>query len=367
MTPETVIVTGANGFIGAHFTRWLLSRGCTVIALGRAKGASPWEDRVRQALQEVPAAGEEPGHLICREVLLEHPNLRLGPAELGHAEPERTLLVHLAGDTKFTPPDPAQQYRINVDSAARLVEAVAGRVARVVHVSTAYVSGQRTGRILESELDCGQGFWNPYEKSKLAAEQAVQQVCANLRIPLVILRPSIIINDRRTGRASTFTHLNALVEVILRIQAHYGITDGEVVNREIRLRADPDASPNLAPVDSIIRPMATIAMAAEAAGKTFHLCHPHPQSNREIVDLVCEAFGIQGRLGISYVRELAKPMTHTEEMILRSLKVYAPYLNSRSQFDLTHTRELVPDYDQQFTPLDVSAIRRIIEAHRASG
>ena len=362
---KTAIVTGANGFIGAHVTRAFLDRGSTVIALGRSKGAANWEGRVRKALSDVPAGANGTGQLLCHEVDLETPAKDLGLAGIAGTEQGSTLLIHIAGDTKFNPPDPGRQHRINVDSAMRIAEAAAGRIARMVHVSTTYVAGQRTGLILESELNCGQTFWNPYEKSKLDAEEAVTDACSRLGIPLVIVRPSVIINDRRTGRASTFTHLNAIVEVIRRIQAHYGISDGEVVNRSVRLRADPMATPNLAPVDSIIEPLVRIALAEAAAGRTFHLCHPEPQPNHEIVDLVCDAIQIKGRLRIEYTQDIVKPMTHTEEMILRSLRVYAPYLNSRCMFGLSNTRELVPDYDAHFTPLDAGAIRRIIEAQEA--
>jgi hypothetical protein len=71
-------------------------------------------------------------------------------------------------------------------------------------------------------------------------------------------------------------------------------------------------------------------------------------------------------LAIEYVRDIPKPMAHTEEMILRSLRVYAPYLNSRCVFDLTNTRRVVPDYDAHFSPLDVATVSRIIEVQRAS-
>jgi hypothetical protein len=74
-----------------------------------------------------------------------------------------------------------------------------------------------------------------------------------------------------------------LVEVVSRIQEHFGIADGQVVSSLIRLAADPEARPNLAPIDSIIPPLLQIAASAEAPGKVFHLCHPAPQSNAEIV------------------------------------------------------------------------------------
>jgi hypothetical protein len=44
--------------------------------------------------------------------------------------------------------------------------------------------------------------------------------------------------------------------------------------------------------------------------------------------------------------------------------VYAPYLNSRCEFDVSNSRSLVPDYDDHFTPLDVPYIRKVIQFQR---
>jgi hypothetical protein len=80
--------------------------------------------------------------------------------------------------------------------------------------------------------------------------------------------------------------------------------------------------------------------------------------------LICEAFKVKGQVALEFLQSIPKPLSHTEEMIARSLKVYAPYLNNRCEFDLTNSRSVVRDYDSHFTPLDVAYIQKVIEFER---
>jgi nucleoside-diphosphate-sugar epimerase len=359
---KTAIITGANGFIGAHVLYQLLLQDYTVHALGRSSQESAWPERVSGALREVGATETFGGRLFCHEFELCAAPLRID--FLNGLPAAETTLFHLAGDTRFRPSDPGAQRQLNVEAPVHLLNALRGRISTMIHVSTAYVAGKRAQLIREEELDCGQEFWNSYEKSKFDAELALTALCREQGLTLVIVRPSIIINDRKTGRASTNTHLNAMVEVVSRIQEHYGILDGQVVSKAIRLMADPQARPNLAPVDSIVPPLLKIAQSAAAAGRVFHLCHPRPQTNDEVMSLICEAFQVKGRVALEFLPSIPKPMSHTEEMIARSLKDYAPYLNNRCEFDLTHSRSVVWDYDSYFTPLDAAYLRKVIQFER---
>jgi len=361
---QTAIVTGANGFIGSHIVYRLLERGWRVHALGRSRGTNHWRNRVVAALQEVGNITDFHAELHCYELDLNLSDLSLDFLFRSDYSAAETTLFHVAGDTRFTPSDPNLQRQVNIQASANVIKALKGKIARAIHVSTAYVAGNRIGVIREHELGCGQEFNNPYERSKFDAESMVTALCRELDVPLVITRPSIITNDRQFGRASTFTHLNALIEVISRLQQHYGISDGEVVSTTIRLMADPEARPNLAPVDSIIPPLLEIAESSDTHGKTFHLCHPRPQTNAELVDLICEVFKVKGKLALEYLENILRPMSHTEEMIVRSLKPYAPYLNSHCEFDVSESRSVVPDYDSHFTQLDVPYIRKIVEFQR---
>jgi hypothetical protein len=169
-----------------------------------------------------------------------------------------------------------------------------------------------------------------------------------------------------TGSSSAFTHLNVLVEVANRIQEYYGIGDGEVVNREIRVPVNPAARPNTAPVDPIAAALALIMESPAAAGKTLHLCHPAPQANTDVFDMVMAAFGINGKINLNYVSQLPPPLTRTEEMIARAFHVYLPYLNHSATFDLANTRVIIPDYDRMFPAVTVDYLHKVIAFERAT-
>jgi nucleoside-diphosphate-sugar epimerase len=326
----------------------------------------PWRERVLAAFKTADPAAAGSVSMIplhTYEADLAQPDLGLSDARTRFGLND-CVLVHLAGDTRFIPPDAAAQWKVNVEGTVHVVRALRPALSRVVHVSTAYVAGNRMGTILEDETDLGQSFNNNYERTKLGAEVAVRQVCSDLGLPLAIARPSVIVNDTVHGRSSAFTHLNVLVEAANRIQEFYGIKDGEVVNPEIRVLADADARPNIAPVDPIAEALARIVESPGASGKTYHLCHPSPQTNAEIFGLVLQAFDIQDKIRLRFVQELPKPLTRTEDMVLRAFRVYLPYLKAAATFDCAHTRELIPDYDRMFGPARVEYLQKVIAFER---
>jgi thioester reductase-like protein len=68
-----------------------------------------------------------------------------------------------------------------------------GGLRRFSYISTAYVAGERAGRFSEDELEVGQSFRNAYEQSKLEAKCLA--VRARSRIPITVLRPSIVVGE----------------------------------------------------------------------------------------------------------------------------------------------------------------------------
>jgi nucleoside-diphosphate-sugar epimerase len=364
----TAILTGASGFIGARLVQKLLKKGWDVHALGRGKDGTSFEDRVKAALCDIDGQHADKfllQKLYYYEVDICKTGLGISKSMSMYFAFDNAVLFHLAGDTSFVPVSKEAQRLVNITGSLNVIKSLQDSLTSVVHVSTAYVAGDRPGKILESDLDVGQSFRNSYEKSKLDAEIAITDLCNNLELPLTIVRPSIITNDTATGRSSTLTHLNALVEVISRIQKHHGIDDGEVVGEEIRIPVAPYARPNLAPVDPIVEALLEIGVNSQAVGKTYHLCHPDPQPNSEIVSLVAEAFGVKDKLRLPFVSELPDNPNWTERMLLRSLKQYLPYLNDFSVFDLTNTKSIIPDYDSRFVPINPDYLRKVIDFQRS--
>ncbi len=167
---DTVLVTGANGFIGRAL--------CDVLA---ASGR-----RVRKAVR-MPVPGLPDAVAV---------------GDIGPDTDWRTALegvsgvVHLAARThvlRETATDPLAEYRnINVAGTERLARsAAAGGVRRLVFVSSVKVNGERT----EERPFTEDGAPRPddaYGVSKWEAEQALSRIAAETGLEVVVLRPPLV-------------------------------------------------------------------------------------------------------------------------------------------------------------------------------
>jgi long-chain acyl-CoA synthetase len=84
----------------------------------------------------------------------------------------------------------------------------------MAYVSTAYVAGTHPGSFTEDDLVVGQTFRNAYERSKFEAERLVRR--DRRRLPIQIMRPSIVVGEASTGWTQAFnvlyTPLKAFVQ-----------------------------------------------------------------------------------------------------------------------------------------------------------
>ena len=75
-------------------------------------------------------------------------------------------------------------------------------LVRMLHVSTAYVSGTKTGLITPDELDMEYPASDDYQRSKRVAEKLVRKHSVSL--PVVILRPSTLVGHSKLGRTHSY-------------------------------------------------------------------------------------------------------------------------------------------------------------------
>jgi hypothetical protein len=133
----------------------------------------------------------------------------------------------------------------------------------LLHLSTAYVCGERSGRVAEGELDVGQRFANGYESSKAEAERLVRAAQQQGGISAVA-RPSIVVGRYRDGTIGQFTNIYALIRLVTAGRIHV-------------LPASPCASLDLVPIDHVIGGLTDIAeQMAAASGSTYHLVSGAP-------------------------------------------------------------------------------------------
>lgn len=170
---DTVLVTGAFGFIGSAVVRQLAADGRTVVATGRNSRAN------RRSARRLPAAVE------VRWADLTDP----GAAKRLLTEAAPSAIVHLAA---VIPPrtyrDVAAARRVNVDATVELVRAAEGRLnpPRFVLASSAAVYGARNPHRSDNLIDATTPTapCEPYGLQKLEAEQSV----VNSSLDWVVLR-----------------------------------------------------------------------------------------------------------------------------------------------------------------------------------
>lgn len=279
LAEETVFLTGFPGFIASRLLRRLAREGARFLLLVQPAFAE-------RAQQELKTIAEHSGRSASDFALLPgditEPNLGMSPADLETARSQATILFHLAAiydlavarDTGL---------RVNLEGT-RHVNEFARSLPGLHHyhyVSTCYVAGKRTGRVLENELPHEAGFRNYYEETKYLAELEVEALKSEL--PVTIHRPAVVCGDSRSGETAKYDGVYYLIRYLLKWPAVLSVFN--IGNSEVAL--------NLVPVDFVVEAMATLARDPLSLGKTIQLADPAPLTTRELFNAIARC--IKGR------------------------------------------------------------------------
>lgn len=172
------LVTGANGFVGSAVARCLLNAGHEVRCLVR-----PGSDR--RNLHKLP-------------VELSEGDLRSVPS-LKRAVAGCDNLFHVAADYRLWVPNPETMYDINVRGTEALILAAAeAGIRRMIYTSSVATLGANQDGIPANENTPSSlmSMTGHYKRSKFMAEQVVQRITDEHKLPLVIVNPSTPIGPR---------------------------------------------------------------------------------------------------------------------------------------------------------------------------
>jgi long-chain acyl-CoA synthetase len=330
---EHILVTGATGFLGVRLVNELLERqpDATLALLIRDK---PGQSGRQRADLFVPASERARVQVYSGDV--SQPNCGLDAAALERLSAETTRVIHSAATVRFDHSIEEARH-INVEGTRRVLDLAAGarQLQSFVYVGTAYVAGERTDLVRENELAVGQGYRNTYEQTKAEAEALVRSRLGSM--PGVILRPSIIVGDSKTGATSSFKMMYWPIKIYAR--RLWRTVPGY-----------PDAVLDIVPVDYVAAAVARLAFDPAALGETVHLC-AGPRGSATIDQIAHRAMAyfdgpepryVDPRVFFAIVKPvLFLSLWGRKRRVLRDGSAYRDYFSMRMQFDTSNAERLL--------------------------
>jgi long-chain acyl-CoA synthetase len=335
-----VLLTGATGFVGtallARLVRPPYER--RVWALVRADDDAQAAARIRAALaplvDDLDAACER---VVAVAADLQEPWLGLDERRCEAIARWVTDVVHSAASVSFTLPL-EEAHAINVEGTRRVLD-LASRCAasgnglrRFAHVSTAYVAGTHRGVFGEDDHDVGQGFNNTYEQTKWEAERLVRAHAE--RLPVQVLRPSIVVGDEHTGWTSSFN----VIYTPLRAYARGALPVVPAVR---------SAPVDVVPVSFVADAIARLAISDAGECRTYHLTASEQASSvAELIRLSSRRLGRPPLKTVAprFYRRALHPvlLARSEGATKRWLQradAFFPYFAARVRFDAARARQ----------------------------
>lgn len=338
----TILITGASGMVGRDLVPLLhASSEANLVLLLHQRGADMDEDRFVHTYHGLLPSNRI--RIVQGDITKADLSL---PLEVRKALAKSiTHILHAAASTRLNLPlEEARQ--INLDGTRHMVALAQDctRLQRFGYVSTAYVSGQRTGIIREEELQHEAGFVNSYEQSKYEAECFMQSVQSTL--PAAIYRLSIVLGDSRTGVVTNMTAPHQTMRLI-----YHGLAS--------MLPGSPDSPVDFIPADVAAATLCRLFLDAFRPGDTFHIT-AGPEKSYTLSTIIDEIYGTFAALDPGWCRlDFPKPVLasiETFDSFLKSMGMANPSMQGALSavrqisypkiFDRENLTRALPDYDE---------------------
>jgi len=363
---QCIVLTGVTGFLGREVLFELLTHTrATVVCVSRASSDDAAQQRLDQVLTRLLGAGARElvdGRVTAVAGDLTEPDLGLGARALRQLVARTSHIVHGAASVRFDL-SLEEARRINLDGTLTMLELARrcfaeGRLERFGYISTAFVGGRYPEPFREDDLDLDQGFRNTYERSKFEAELLLRTQMR--RLPITVVRPSIIVGHSQTGVTTGFN----VIYWPLRMYA----------DRIFRWApASPRHPVDLVPVDYVARGVVEAIVAGGEAGRTYTLAAgEHAQEAHQVADMAADVFEISPPLLFSTpLDRWALPLLSYGLFVgpwaryASAYRQYLPYFLHPSRFETRNASALLASRGIE-PPAPTELLQPVLEFARAT-
>ncbi len=320
-------VTGGTGLLGINITRELLENTTAKVVLlvrnaTKAKQATLFNDLL--AFNGGKWPGDFPYHrveIVEGDITL--PDLGIAPDIREQLVTQIDMIYHSAAVIKLSGAE-EEVNAVNVTGTKNVLDFAmqckeSGPLERMIHVSTIGVAGDSEGVFYEDDLDIGQGFNNPYEKSKFDAEQLVGYY-REKGLNILIVRPSMVVGHSRTGVTNNFN----IFYFKLRLLSQ-GILDVIPLHQE--------ATFNLIPVDYAAKAICLISNTMNLKKINFHIVNKHEVEVAHFLYKTCNYLGYTKPAIIPKESFISSPSDVCSGVRGKLLGIYYPYISSKKTYD----------------------------------
>ncbi len=300
--PSTALVTGAGGFIGSHFVRYLAARGWRVRAID---------------------VHEAPVGVVGPNIEFQVQDIRDAPLLMKALEGVEYVFnlasVHLDVHASF------EEFKeVNVNALERLVELCRlASVRRLIQVSSVGVYGHV--RAPPANEAAPLNPQNDYERTKMAGEEAARHAAARTGMDVVVIRPSWVYG---TGCPRTAKLIRSL-----RSGKFFYIGAGRNLRHPIY-------------IDDLLDALVLAAQAGpEVAGQTFNVAGPSWMTVEEMVGQFASAIQVRAPaihaprwlgLAVGWTAEQVSALVGTEPPVSRRTLAF---FENDNAFDIGAARQ----------------------------
>jgi len=259
----------------------------------------------------------------------------------------RTTHIHHAAAVYHVGAGRSITYETNIHGTRNVLRFAheCARLERMFHYSSVFVSGTRTGLIMENELEKVHRFKNYNERTRYKAEKMVRNAKEDL--PITIFRLGIIVGDSRTGEIHKFEGPYMFMKILLTTE----------FNMPFFMPGSCSAPAHIAPVDYVSDAIYHISNNPESTGKAFHIIDPYPVTSRTVMDKVCSYLGkntpVYGIPKMLYKTLFRIPGMENFAGVPKEI---FDYFNHEVQYDCRETLNMLdgtgitcPGFDEYFT------------------